>query len=212
MAELREYYETLRDHFGLQNWWPAESPFEMMVGAILTQNTAWTGVEKAIGNLKKHALLDPHSIAESDPAILATLIRPAGYFNQKTKRLRSFAAWFVSRFDGDVQQMKTLPLAEMRVELLAQNGIGPETADSILLYALGHATFVVDAYTYRVLHRHGFVAEDATYDEMKALLEESLPSSEPLFNDFHAQIVTVGKHFCRTRPRCDECPLKPLLP
>jgi endonuclease-3 related protein len=210
--DLREYHRLLRERFGARNWWPADSPFEMMVGAILTQNTAWTGVEKAIANLKAADLLDPRRVAEADPAIVAALIRSSGYFNQKTKRLQDFARWFVDRFDGDPDQMKEVPLPEMREELLAQKGIGPETADSILLYALDHPTFVIDAYTFRVLHRHGFVGEDATYDEMKALFEDTLPNETDLFNDFHAQIVNVGKLFCRKTPKCDDCPLNPLLP
>lgn len=212
MGNLEEYYRTLLDRFGYQNWWPAESPFEMMIGAILTQNTAWTGVEKAITNLKENDLLNPESISTVEPERLAGLIRPAGYFNQKTKRIQSFTRWFLERFEGNIKRMKDVPLLEMREELLAQNGIGPETADSILLYALRHPTFVIDTYTYRMLHRHGFVGEESSYEEMKTVMEEQLPKEEALFNDFHAQIVRVGKEYCRKEPKCEECPLKNDLP
>ena len=212
MGDLEEYYRTLLDRFGHQNWWPAESPFEMMIGAILTQNTAWTGVEKAITNLKENDLLNPESISTVEPEGLTGLIRPAGYFNQKTKRIQSFTRWFLERFEGNIKRMKEVPLLEMREELLAQNGIGPETADSILLYALRHPTFVIDTYTYRMLHRHGFVGEESSYEEMKTVMEEQLPKEEALFNDFHAQIVRVGKEYCRKKPKCEECPLKNDLP
>jgi len=212
MRDLEEYYRTLLDRFGHQNWWPAESPFEMMIGAILTQNTAWTGVEKAITNLKENDLLNPESISTVDPERLAGLIRPAGYFNQKTKRIQTFTRWFLERFEGKMERMKEVPFLEMREELLAQNGIGPETADSILLYALRHPTFVIDTYTYRMLHRHGFVGEESSYEEMKTVMEEQLPKEEALFNDFHAQIVRVGKEYCRKKPKCKECPLKNDLP
>ena len=212
MGDLEEYYRTLLDRFGHQNWWPAESPFEMMIGAILTQNTAWTGVEKAITNLKENDLLNPESISTVDPERLAGLIRPAGYFNQKRKRIQSFTRWFLERFEGKMERMKEVPFLEMREELLAQKGIGPETADSILLYALRHPTFVIDTYTYRILHRHGFVGEESSYEEMKTVMEEQLPKEEALFNDFHAQIVRVGKEYCRKKPNCKECPLKNDLP
>jgi endonuclease-3 related protein len=212
MGNLEEYYRTLLDRFGHQNWWPAESPFEMMIGAILTQNTAWTGVEKAITHLKENDLLNPESISTVNPERLAGLIRPAGYFNQKTKRIQSFTRWFLEKFEGKIERMKEVPFLEMREELLAQNGIGPETADSILLYALRHPTFVIDTYTYRMLHRHGFVGEESSYEEMKTVMEEQLPKEEALFNDFHAQIVRVGKEYCRKKPNCEQCPLKNDLP
>ncbi len=212
MGSLPEYYRILLTHFGHQNWWPADTPFEMMAGAILTQNTSWKGVEKAIINLKEHQVLDPESLAFVEHEIIARLIRPAGYFNQKAKRLKTFSRWFLDRFEGKISRMKEVPFSEMREELLGQNGIGPETADSILLYALRHPTFVIDAYTFRLLHRHGFVGEETSYDEMKALCEDALPADEALFNDFHAQIVQVGKEYCRKKPKCEECPLRELLP
>jgi len=212
MGDLEAYYQILLDRFGHQNWWPAESPFEMMIGAILTQNTAWTGVEKAISNLKKENVLNPRSLANLEPEKVAALIRPAGYFNQKTKRIQAFTRWFLERFEGKIEWMQDVPFLEMREELLALNGIGPETADSILLYALKHTTFVIDTYTYRMLHRHGFIGEESSYEEMKNLMEEQLPKEEPLYNDFHAQIVNVGKEYCRKKPKCEECPLKSLLP
>ncbi|MBI2901384.1 MAG: endonuclease III domain-containing protein [Planctomycetes bacterium] len=210
--DLPRYYRALLKHYGPRHWWPAETPFEVMVGAILTQNTAWTNVEKAIHNLKAAGMLEPRPIAEADAATLARLIRPAGYFNVKARRLQDFVRWFVERWRGDVRIMRLVPPERMREELLDVKGIGPETADSILLYALEHPVFVVDAYTFRVLHRHGFVGEEATYDEMKEIFEGTVPRDAALFNDFHAQIVNVGKDFCRATPRCEKCPLRKFLP
>ena len=212
MTPLRKYHAALLRHFGPQGWWPGETPFEVMVGAILAQNTAWTNVEKAIANLKTYGLLDPRRLDEIDAGTLALAIRPAGYFNVKARRLKSYVDWFVRRFDGDPGRMKQVPLPRLREELLEVKGIGPETADSILLYALDLPSFVVDAYTYRVLTRHGLVPEETTYDEMKELLEKALPAKVPLYNEFHALAVAVGKKFCRAKPRCEECPLRRFLP
>lgn len=209
---LRKYHDALLRHYGPQRWWPGETPFEVMVGAILTQNTAWTNVEKAIANLKTYGLLDPHRLNETDAGTLALAIKPAGYFNVKARRLKSYVEWFVRRFDGDPERMKRVPLATLREELLEVKGVGPETADSILLYALGLPSFVVDAYTYRVLSRHGLVSEETSYDEMKELFERDLPPKAALYNEFHALIVAVGKDSCRKTARCDECPLRRYLP
>lgn len=209
---LRSYYDALLAHFGPQRWWPGETPFEVMVGAILTQNTAWTNVEKAVATLKANGLLDPRAIDRLDAETLALAIRPAGYFRVKAKRLKAFVRWFVERFDGDAERMGRRPLARLREELLAVHGIGPETADSILLYALGAPTFVVDAYTHRVAARHELAPEETTYDELKELFESQLPRDATLYNEFHAQIVAVGKAFCRPKPRCESCPLRAHLP
>jgi endonuclease-3 related protein len=212
MATLRKYYEALRRRYGPQRWWPAETPFEIMVGAILTQNTAWTNVEKAILNLKASGLLDARRLHEIDAGTLALAVRPSGYYNQKARRLKGFVAWFLDRFDGDVGRMKAEPPARLREELLAIKGIGRETADSILLYALGHPYFVVDAYTHRVLWRHALVPQETSYEEMQATLEGSLPRDARLYNEFHALFVAVGKEFCRTNALCEKCPLKRFLP
>jgi len=212
MADLPTYYRDLLRHYGPQEWWPGETPFEVMVGAILTQNAAWKNVEKAIATLKAYGLLDPHKIHELDQDTLALAIKPAGYFNVKAKRLKSFVEWFVTKHGADVKSLRRIPPDRLREDLLSVKGIGPETADSILLYALDVPTFVVDAYTYRVLTRHGLIGEEATYDDMKEFLEKRLPRDIPLFNEFHALIVAVGKQFCRTKARCEECPLKSHLP
>ena len=213
---LREYHETLQQSLGPQHWWPGDTPFEIMVGAILTQNTAWTNVEKAVANLKAAGTLSAKAVDATDARTLARMIRPAGYFNVKAKRLKSFVRWFLDRYGGDVKRMKASPLSSLREELLAVKGIGPETADSILLYALDLPSFVVDAYTYRVLRRHGLVLEGATYDEMKEMLEgafdETGAARVRVFNEFHALLVAVGKDWCKPTPRCETCPLRAHLP
>ncbi|HLF91839.1 MAG TPA: endonuclease III domain-containing protein [Planctomycetota bacterium] len=212
MADLRTYHRDLLRHYGPQEWWPGETPFEVMVGAILTQNTAWKNVEKAIATLKAYDLLDPHKIHALDQDTLALAIKPAGYFNVKARRLKSFVEWFVTKHGADVESLRRLAPDRLREELLAVKGVGPETADSILLYALDLPSFVVDAYTYRVLTRHGLIGEEATYDDLKEFVEKRLPRDVPLFNEFHALIVAVGKQYCRTKARCEECPLKGHLP
>jgi endonuclease-3 related protein len=210
---LEAYYRALLKHFGPQGWWPAETPFEVMVGTILTQNTAWTNVEKAILNLKAGGLLDPRRLHEVDIVTLASALRPAGYFNVKANRLKSFIDWFMARAGGDVEKLQSIAPERLRDDLLEVRGIGRETADSILLYALGVPVFVVDAYTHRVLSRHGLVPEEeATYEEMKDLFERNLPRDAKLYNEFHALLVATGKEFCRPIPRCEKCPLRRYLP
>jgi len=209
---LKDYYRALLDRFGPQGWWPGETRFEVMVGAILTQNTAWKNVEKAIGTLRTYGLLDPHKIHETDQDTLALAIKPAGYFNVKAKRLKAFADWLVTKHHADAEKLTQIPLDRLREELLEIKGIGPETADSILLYALDFPTFVVDAYTYRVLTRHNLIGEEATYEDMKDLFERNLGRDRELFGEFHALIVAVGKKFCRATARCEECPLRRFLP
>lgn len=210
---LQAVYRALRGAFGPQGWWPGRTRFEVIVGAILTQNTNWGNVEKAIVNLRRAGALSPDALRRLPVPELARLIRPSGYFNVKARRLHAFVAWLHTRHGGSLDRMFAEPLPALREDLLGVSGIGPETADSILLYAGGKPSFVVDAYTWRLLTRHGFVAEETTYDEMKSLFEENLPADVPLFNDFHAQIVRVGKEFCRkSEPRCDDgCPLAPFL-
>jgi len=206
---LKAFYDALLERFGPQEWWPGETPFEVMVGAVLTQNTNWKNVEKAIANLKREGLLDPFRIHAAPPERLAEVIRPAGYYNIKARRLKNLVALLVDEFDGDIDALFSGPLDELRRRLLAVRGVGLETADSIILYAAGRPTFVVDAYTFRVTARHGLVIPEASYDELKSLFEDNLPADVRLFNEYHALIVRVGKKFCRKRARCAGCPLEP---
>lgn len=205
--KIRRMYDLLEAAFGPQHWWPAETPFEVMVGAVLTQNTNWKNVEKAIANLKSHGLLSPEKLHGMGLAELASLIRPAGTYNVKARRLKNLVDWLMGEFGGDVERMSAAGLAELRERLLAVRGVGGETADSILLYAARKATFVVDAYTYRVLLRHGLIDESADVDGIKELFESNLPADVELFNEFHALLVRLGKTYCRKTPRCRECPL-----
>lgn len=212
MPRLRDYFDALLARYGPQKWWPADSRFEVMVGAILAQNTAWKNVEKAIHNLKVYELLDARKIHELDQDTLALAIKPAGTYNVKAARLKTFIAWFLSRFDGDLEKMKELSPSRLREEILEVKGIGPETADAILLYALEIPTFVVDAYAHRVLSRHDLAMEETTYDDLKEYFEKNLPRDAKVYNDFHALIVKVGKEYCRPKARCEQCPLQPFLP
>ncbi len=210
-SKLRSIYNELFEAFGPQHWWPGETPFEVMVGAILTQNTNWGNVEKAISNLKRAEALEPLKLLKLPPLKLAELIRPAGYFNIKTKRLRNFLKFFVENYDGSAKKMKAEPLSKLREELLAVNGVGRETADSILLYALDKPIFVCDTYTYRILTRHNLCGEEADYDELQSIFMDNLPEDINLFNEFHALMVRAGKEFCKPKPACEACPLKKLL-
>jgi endonuclease-3 related protein len=206
-ALLTEIYDKMLKRFGPQHWWPGETPFEVMVGAILTQNTNWGNVEKAIGNLKLRGVLDPHAMLRLAPETLAELIRPAGYFNIKTQRLRNFLSYFVENYGGDVVRMRDRSLSTLREELLAVKGIGPETADSILLYALDKPSFVIDAYTHRVLSRHFLITEDADYNEMQNMMMSSFAEDAVHYNEYHALLVRIGKDFCKPKPQCENCPL-----
>lgn len=208
MNRLLEIYKKLYDTFGPQHWWPGETPFEIAVGAILTQNTNWGNVEKAIDNLKKERVLNPESIYKIKTESLTTLIKPAGYFNVKAKRLKAFISFFVNEYNGSVERMKKEDMYILRLKLLHINGIGPETADSILLYALNKPVFVVDAYTKRVLSRHKFMEYDRTYEEFQELFHSSLKRDVKLFNEYHALFVKLGKTFCRKKPLCEGCPLE----
>lgn len=209
---LREVYEWLRTAYGPQHWWPAKTPFEVLLGAVLVQNTAWRNVEKAIENLRRNDLLHPIALYEVSQEELEELIRPAGYYRIKARRLRNVLALLVHRYDGSLDAMFQTGLAELREELLSINGVGPETADSILLYAGGLPTFVVDTYTHRVLARHGWIDFQVDYYEIKDRFESELPADAALFNEFHALLVQVGKEHCRKVARCEGCPLAPLLP
>jgi len=209
---LQDIYDRLRSAFGPQRWWPGETPFEVMVGAILTQNTNWANVERAIANLKEAGRLCPRKLLSLRKAHLARLIRPSGYFNIKAERLRSFLRWYMSRTgSGDVKNLRGIRTPALRQELLGVRGIGPETADSMLLYALGRRVFVVDAYTRRFLVRHELIAAGISYEKLRAFFETRLPRSKKLYNEYHALIVNLGKDICRPRPRCDLCPLRTLL-
>lgn len=200
-------YRTLHRRFGPQGWWPGETPFEVIVGAILTQNTAWGNVERAILNLKGARALSARGLARLPRARLARLIRPSGYFNQKAIKLKAFIRFLDREYGGSLAGMGREPTAALREKLLAVHGIGPETADSILLYAFARPVFVVDAYTLRVLSRHGLVAPGARYDEVQRHLTARVPKSVRLYNEYHALFVRVGKEHCRKKPRCGECPL-----
>jgi len=210
---LKRYYNKLLKTFGPQRWWPAgDGPFEVMVGAVLTQNTNWGNVEKAINILKQAGKLSATAIHKMRQDQLAGLIRPSGYFNIKARRLKSLIKWFVDRFDGEIEKMFSRDLQSLREELLSVKGIGPETADSILLYAGNLPTFVVDAYTYRVLVRHRLIPEESTYHDMKSFFEESLPQDAAVYNEYHALLVRVGKTYCKPRePTCKDCPLYEFL-
>jgi endonuclease-3 related protein len=205
---LMDGFNRLLDRFGPRGWWPGETPFEVMVGAILTQNANWKNVERAIINLKKEGVLDTEALLALHPTQLQRLIRPAGFFRVKAKRLIAFLRYFMDEYGGSAAQMTMQNPAKLREELLSIKGIGPETADSILLYALHKPYFVVDAYTKRILNRHALCLEEDGYDELQELFMDRLPREVMLFNEYHALIVEAGKQFCRTKPRCDECPLK----
>jgi len=195
---------------GPQRWWPGDSRFEIMVGAVLTQNTAWSNVEKAIANLKRARALTPAAIVAAPAARLAGWLRPSGYFNVKARRLRALCVWLIAR--GGLRRLARLPTGRLRAELLAVHGIGPETADDILLYAFDRPVFVIDAYTRRLFRRLGTVAGDEAYESLRRLFEASLAPDVPRYNEYHALIVRHAKDVCRPRPRCSACCLKRLCP
>ena len=240
--QIRKWYRALYGAWGQQHWWPAQSRFEVIVGAFLTQNTAWVNVEHAMRNLRRARALSVDAIRRTPLLKLEQFVRPAGYFRQKADRLKKFVLWLDENYGGSLDRMFAQPTAQLREELLALNGIGPETADSILLYAGHHPSFVVDAYTRRIMHRHGLLPATADYEDIRALFERAL-RDEPLpkftiaatrdwephtpsrmstaerssaaqnFNEMHGLIVNVGKYHCRKPfPLCEGCPLKPFLP
>ena len=206
--KLLEIYRILFDHYGPREWWPAETPFEVVVGAILTQNTAWRNVEKAITNLKQTGPLTPEALVGLPEEELAEAIRPSGYYRQKTRKLRNFLGMLSDGFGCRLDDLLELSTETLREELLSISGIGPETADSILLYAAGRPVFVIDTYTIRILSRHELLPEETSYSEAQQWVTDNLPEDVQLFNEFHALLVNVGKDFCRPRPRCEGCPLE----
>lgn len=211
-ASLVEVYDRLAGHFGPQNWWPGETKFEVIVGAVLTQNTAWTNVEKAIENLRDAGALNFSAMHRLAAEELSDLIRPAGYYNLKAKRLRNLLKFIDQEYDGSIDDMFGVGMTTLREQLLGVNGIGPETADSILLYAGDKPTFVVDAYTARLVKRHEWVDEEADYYAIKEYFESQLDTDIDLFNEYHALIVQLGKRYCKPKPVCKDCPLCDLLP
>lgn len=239
-GEIPQYYTALLARYGPQNWWPARSRFEVIVGAYLTQNTNWSNVEKAILNLRRARRLTVNAMRAMPLDELETLVRPSGYFRQKARNLKTFIAFLDRKYSASLTRMFAEPTAKLRAELLNLNGVGPETADSILLYAGNHPIFVVDAYTRRVLLRHGIINQKAGYEEIRMMIEQAISSSEaeshvvkdaafdprhpisrmsssprsPLaqsYNELHALIVRVGNHHCRTKAICEGCPLQPFL-
>jgi len=207
-THLHDIFERLFSHFGPQHWWPGKTPFEVSVGAILTQNTSWSNVERAVENLKKARVLSARGIRSIPEEQLRELVRPSGYFRQKARRLKIFVEFLFEHYRGGISAMKRTGLPALRDKLLSVNGIGPETADSIILYAVEKPVFVVDAYTRRILARHGLLGENAGYDETQLLFHRNIEADVPMYNEYHALIVRTGKEYCRTRnPLCGSCPL-----
>jgi len=207
-SKLIKMYDAMHHTLGNSSWWPGESRLEIMLGAILTQNTAWTNVEKAINNLKDGGLLNLNALFAIETDELAGLIRPAGYFRVKAMRIKSLLAWIQDFADGKLENLDSVDTWVLREELLAVKGVGPETADAILLYALERPSFVVDEYTRRIFSRHGMVPEEVTYPDLQDFFMDALPEDTSLFNEYHALIVRVGKNWCkRQNPDCRNCPL-----
>jgi endonuclease-3 related protein len=215
MHIVESIYTSLLDHFGPQSWWPAESPFEVMVGAVLTQNTNWANVSRAIDTLKSENILSPALLQALPLDVLAEKIKPSGYYNLKAKRLKNLLDLLTEEIElsGSLESFFSQDRDMLREKLLQVKGIGPETADSILLYAAEKPIFVVDAYTHRFLVRHGLIGEESSYQEMQELFMDSLPEEAALYNEYHALIVRLGKEFCKKRnPLCRECPLREFEP
>jgi endonuclease-3 related protein len=207
---LLDIYHLLYDSYGRQYWWPADAPFEVIIGAILTQSTAWTNVEKAIANLKAAASLDPQSIHRIPIEELARLIRPSGYYNAKALKVKAFVERLCTKYDGDLDELFQLDTDSLRHELLSIHGIGDETADSIILYAACRPVFVIDAYTRRILNRLGLAPAKDSYSAYQTLFTDNLPANEKLFNEYHALLVRHGKQVCRKTPLCNGCCLRSL--
>lgn len=207
MSEVLDIYKKLYKAFGPQHWWPAKTPFEVIVGAILTQSTNWKNVERAISNLKKHRLLIPKKILEIKNQELENRIRPAGYFRAKTIKLKAFVKHLFEHHHGKLRNLFNQSVPKLRGELLSIHGIGPETADSIILYAANKPSFVVDAYTKRIGHRVGLF-KYVKYAEVKDFFEQKLPKSVKIYNEYHALLVELGKRYCKKKPECKKCPIK----
>ena len=211
MNKIIKIYTTLYKSFGPQHWWPGETPFEIMIGAILTQNTNWKNVEKAISNIKNKDLLDPFKLNSISNNELQTLIKPSGFYRLKAKRLKNFLEYFIKDFNGSIENMKKLDRDKLRDYLLSIKGIGKETADSIILYALSKAIFVVDTYTQRILSRHNLIKLGEDYELIQSIFHNTLPENVKLFHEYHALLVKIGKEFCfKNSPLGDKCPLKHL--
>lgn len=202
---LPDIYQRLLGRFGPQHWWPADESFEVIVGAILTQSAAWGNVEKAIVNLRGVGALSPRALRELPRPKLAALIHPCGYYNAKALKLKAFALWLGNHYDDDLDRLFALDADDLRQQLLAVHGVGPETADSIILYAAGKPVFVIDAYTRRIISRLGLAPEKESYAAYQRFFMENLPSDAKLFNEYHALLVCLGKNVCRRRPLCAEC-------
>jgi endonuclease-3 related protein len=207
-ARLLRLHRALLARFGPQGWWPGRTPFEVAVGAILVQHTAWTNAARAVAALRRHGVLTPRGLAAVGDDDVAALIRSAGTYRLKAGRLLHFTRWLLERFDGRFSAMRRAPLAALRRDLLAVPGLGPETVDAILLYAAGRPAFVADAYARRILARHRLLPGNATYEQTRVFVEGHLPSDPALFNELHALIVAAGKQYCRTIPLCSACPLR----
>jgi endonuclease-3 related protein len=202
---LKELYETLWQAYGPQGWWPGETPFEVALGAILTQNTNWNNVAKVIGRLKTEDRLTARALTAAPETELAELFRPAGYYNLKARRVKNFLTLLQDRYQGSMELLAQEDLESLRPALLSVKGIGPETADSILLYALNQPSFVVDAYTFRILSRHHLAPESCSYEELRGLFMDHLPADLGLYQEYHALLVRLGKELCRPQPRCEAC-------
>lgn len=210
---LLDVYRRLHKHFGPQQWWPGTSRFEIIVGAILTQNTAWGNVERALANLKRERLLNPARMYHTRTTKLARLIRSSGFYEQKAIKLKAFLNFLFSHYRGNLTRMFRTAGEVLRDDLLNVHGIGPETADAILLYAGNYPSFVVDAYTRRIFARLGWCEENVRYEELRNRLMEALPREAQLYNEYHALLVALGKNICAKRaPRCANCPLREICP
>ena len=215
--QLRNMYAALLEAYGTRKWWPAETAFEVVIGAFLTQATAWRSVERSIANLREAGMLTVEAIRGISEETLRELIRPSGFVQRKAASIKEFVQFLDERYGGSLEQMAEEPTAELRTQLLALRGVGPETADAILLYALEHPVFVVDEYLRRVVTRHELLPANARYADLQALGDGAIASPTPEetarhANELHALIVEVGKRHCGTTPRCEGCPLQPFLP
>lgn len=209
---LRAMYGAMYDSIGALGWWPGRTRFEVCVGAILTQNTAWRNVKRAIANLRRARVLTPAAMRDIPQHELAQLIVPSGYYNMKAGKLKNFVTMLFDGYGGSLNRLFALDTPALRQVLLAVNGVGPETADSMILYAAKKPVFVIDAYTRRILSRHGLADIGADYEDLRMLFEANLPEDVPLYNEYHALIVFVGHHYCKKTPQCGACPLQRFLP
>ncbi len=205
---LQNIYHQLIDAYEPQHWWPAEEPFEVMVGAMLTQSVAWLNVEKAIASLKAAKALSPQALRRFSLSEIATLIHPCGYYNAKARKLKSLAHWLGEYYDDNLSKLFALAIDQLRQQLLSIWGIGQETADSIILYAANKPIFVIDTYTRRIINRIGLTPDSDSYHAYQALFMDKLPADVTLFNEYHALLVCLGKHVCRNRPLCQQCCLR----